>query len=355
MRVRDVYLLNEQTLKDADTVVVDLTKNLKILYLTLRYTNTNGATSNTLARLNSMVTKLACIDASQVLHSLSMAEEQAKNFFDYKRLPYQALTQAAGGTVKEECVIDFRRMPGDKNFYLDTSRFQNPQLQLTHDFTISATAGFATGDGKLTIIARVIDSGAEANNGFVMAKELDSFSSASSGDHTTDLPLDFPLASILVLNPVDSKRPDETLSNFKLSQDTDAYIPVNASYADLLQSNINDYGHAEQFFTTLSGTSFTQKTDIYYDNSVLCGDTEAATGYVKAPTANSYTGADSATGIIGFTARGSAVHSSVIYRFGDGVDPADIFDPTGVGKFQLKLTNAATGATPKVVTVQQHS
>ena len=45
----------------------------------------------------------------------------------------------------------------------------------------------------------------------------------------------------------------------------------------------------------------------------------------------------------------------MIYRFGDGSDPSDIFDPSGVSKFQLKLTNASTGATPKVVTIQQHS
>src|SRR6185437_13972157 len=115
----------------------------------------NGATSNTVGRLNGMVSKLVVDDGSNVLHSLSMREEQAKNFFDYGKLPYQSLTQAGGGVVTEECVIDFRRDVEDTNFYLDTSRFNNPKLHLTHSLTISATAGFATGTGKLSVIALV--------------------------------------------------------------------------------------------------------------------------------------------------------------------------------------------------------
>ena len=92
MKTRDVYLVSGQTLNDSDTVTVDLTKNLKILYLIVKYSATNGATSNTVGRLCHMVSKLAVIDGSTVIHSLSMDEEQAKNFFDRRALPYQFLT-----------------------------------------------------------------------------------------------------------------------------------------------------------------------------------------------------------------------------------------------------------------------
>lgn len=355
MKTRDVYLINGQTLKDSDTVTVDITKGLKILYLIIKYTNTNGATSNTLGRLNSMVSKLAVVDGSNVLHSLSMQEEQAKNFFDYGKLPYQSLTQAGGGKVTEECVIDFRRQPGDKNFYLDTSRYTNPQIQLTHNFTISATAGFATGDGLLTVIARVIDSGAAANQGFVMAKELDSFATSSSGDHTTDLPLDFPIASLMVLDPVNAEGPDHYLSNFKLTADTDSFIPIDMSYGDLLQRNVDDFGDAEQYDEQLAGTSGTEDSDLYYNGKAAITDQANATGYVGAAAGNEYAWTAGTSEILGLLVRGSAPHAAVNYRFGDGIDPTDIFSPQGVGKFQLKLTNAASGATAKVVTIQQHS
>ena len=357
MRIRDVYLLNAQSLNDADTVIVDLTRSLKILFLRIIYQATNGATSNTLAKLNSMVSKIQVLDGSNVLHSLSLQEEQAVNAFKYRRLPYQYLTQAAAGVVKEECAIDFRRTPGDMGFYLDTSRYQNPQLQLTHSLTISATAGFATGSGKVTVIARVIDSGAPTNLGFVMAKELDSFSSAASGDHNTDLPLDFPIAALLVSNPVSAKAPSETLSNLKVTIDTDSYIPVNEAYADLEQRNVNDYGLFEQILEYLHDTSATPKFDPYQLPRGPVGP-EGATGKgiltlldQEAATVAMTTG-DAAANLV--HARGSAPHSSVIYEFGDGMTAEQILAPQGIGKAQLKLTNAATGATPKVVVVQQH-
>lgn len=358
MRIRDVYLLNGQTLKDSDTVTVDIARGLKILYMNVHYEATNGATSNTVGRLNGMVSKLAVVDGSNVLHSLSMQEEQAKNFFDTGQFPTQSLTQAAAGVVKEDAIIDFRRYPGDTAFYLDTSRYSNPQLQFTHALTISATAGFATGTGKLTVIARVIDSGAPAQQGFVMAKEVDSFASAASGDHNTDLPLDFPISAILVLNPVNAKTPDNSLSNLKLTADTDSFIPVNIAYLDLLRYNQDEYGFAEQEMTVLNGTTYTADGDLYEGVACVAGPAGAtAKAIVTTLTANEAAGVGTTgeTGAVIFQFRGSAPQSAVIYEFGDGKSADQIFSPSGVGKFQLKLTNAATGATPKVVTVQQHT
>lgn len=355
MKTRDVYLINGQTLKDSDTVTLDLTKNLKIQYLIVKYSATNGATSNTVARLNNMVSKLAIIDGSNVLHSLSMREEQAKNFFDYGTLPFQTLTQAAAGVVTEEAIIDFRRSTDDANFYLDTSRYVNPQLQFTHALTISATAGFATGTGKLTVIARVIDSGASANQGFVMAKEIDSFASAASGDHTTDLPLDFPIAAIMALDPVDGEPPDHYLSNFKLTADTDSFIPIDMSYTDLLQRNVDEYGKGQQEIVMLAGTTGTIDGDVYFSAAGNITIAANATGYISGVVGNEATIAAGTSEALTIRLRGGAPHASVFYRFGDGYDPANIFSPQGVGKFQLKLTNAATGATPKVVTIQQHA
>jgi len=355
MKTRDVYLINGQTLKDSDTVTLDLTSNLKILYLIVKYSATNGGTSNTLARIAGQVSKLAVIDGSNVLHSLSMDEEQAKNFYDYKALPYQFLTQAAGAIPIEEAIIDFRRYPGDQNFYLDCSQYQNPQLQFTHSLTVSATAGFATGTGKLTVIARVIDSGAAPKQGYVMAKELDSFASAASGDHTTNLPLDFPIASLIVLDPQVGQTPDYSLSNFKLSQDNDAFIPIDMTFLDLLARNYDEYGEAQQDVKLLAAAAPVDHSDLY--GSVWPWITQQAVtgGLVVSVAGNTITVTNTGATVATIRAAGTAPKSSVIYKFGDGIDPASIFSPQGVGQFQLKLTNANTGATPKIVTVQQHS
>jgi hypothetical protein len=357
MRIRDVYLLNAQSLNDSDTVIVPLTRSLKILSLRIQYQDQNGSTSNTLDKLNDQVSKFAVVDGSDVLHSLSMREEQAWNCFQRGRFPYQALSGNDDDVIVEEAFIDFRRYVGDTQFYLDTSKFTNPQLQLTHALTISSTAGFVTGDGKLSVIARVIDSGAPSQLGFMMAKEVDSFASTASGDHNTDLPLDWPIAAILVQDPVNGNTPDNYLSNFKLTADTDSYIPVNISWTDLLKLNFYEYGKFLQSMRYLEDTAATLKFDTYSEvqanvsisDSVGLPEIESIAGnqVVLAMT----TGGDPAMSV---EARGIAPHASVIYHFGDGKSSDQIFSPQGVGKFQLKLTGANTGATPKVVTIQQH-
>jgi hypothetical protein len=355
MKTRDVYLVKGQTLNDADTVTIDITKGLKILYLILKYSATNGATSNTVGRISHMVSKLSVIDGSNVLHSLSMDEEQAKNFYDYKALPYQFLTQTGGATVIEEAIIDFRRFPGDTAFWLDTSAYANPQLQLTHSLTISATLGFATGTGKLTVIARVIDAGAPARQGFVMAKEIDSFASTAAGDHNTDLPLDFPIASVMVLNPQDGQSPDYSLSNFKLTADTDSFIPIDMTYLDLLARNYDEFGEAQQDVKLVAAAAPVDHSDLYA--SVWAWITQQAVtgGLVVTVAGNTITVTNTGTTVATIRSSGIAPKSSALYRFGDGIDPASVFSPQGVGKLQLKLTNANTGSTVKVVTVQQRS
>lgn len=358
MKIRQVYLINGQSLNDSDTVTQDITKGLKILRLRCQYKATNGGTSNTVGRLNGMVSKLAVVDGSNVLFSGSMREVQADNFAMNYRMPFQALSQAAGAVVTEEAVIDFTLGEGDDQHYLDTSRFANPQLQLTHALTISATAGFATGTGKLSVIAEVIDSGAQAALGFRMLKEIDSFSSTSSGDHTTDLPLDYPIIQVQVQNPVDGDTPDNSLSNFKLTADTDSFIPVDMSYLDLLRANYNQMGTAYQEQDVLNGTTGTLKGDVYFHTGGWLTQAGAtAKGLLTVQTANESTLAMTTgeSGTVTGAMRGSAPHSAAFYTFGDGMTPGDFFSPPGVGKFQLKLTNAATGATPKVVVTQLHS
>lgn len=358
MRLRDVYLLNQQSLNDSDTVTVNLAGVGKILYLRIQYQDQNGATSNTLCKLNGSVSKLQVIDGSTVIQSLSMREAQSKNFFDFGRMPFQILSEDDDIVLIEEAFLDFRRHPNDTQFYFDTSMYQNPQLQLTHALPVSATAGFVTGDGRLTVIARVIDSGAPSRLGVVTAKEVDSFATAAAGDHNTDLPLDFPIAAILVLDPVDGNTPDNYLMNFKLTQDADSFIPVSIAYADLLRENAAKYGLAEQEIGALPDTTATLLSDFYYRNGASqaeAGATSLASVITVAGNQLSVVMTTAGAGLIRFRVRGGAPHGSVIYKFGDGISPDQIWSPQGASKFQLKLTQANTGATPKVVVIQQHT
>ena len=357
MRIREVYLRNQAAVNDADTLAITLQPGMKIQYFRIQFRAQNGATSNTLCKLNSSVSKLQVLDGSTVLHSLSMIEELAKNCFDYGRFPFQYLSENDDDVVIEEAVIDFRRFPGDVNFYLDTSQYSNPQLQLTWNMPISGTAGFVTATTKITVIAGIIDSGAPSRLGYVMAKEIASFASAASGDSPVDLPNDWPIAALLVTDAVDGEGVDNYLSNFKVTLDTDSYIPINSSYLDLLYKNHREYGLFEQLMRYLEDTSAVLKFDVYNNvrahisisDSVGLPEIETIAG--NEVTIGMTTGGDPNMSV---AARGNAPGGAVIYKFGDGIDPTQILSPSDWKKAQLVLTNANTGATPKVVLVQQH-
>ena len=262
MKTRDYLLVNAETLTDSKTFTKALDHNLKIQEIRCRYQATNGGTSNTLGKLNGMITKLEVVDGSDVLHSLSGQECQANNFFRHGRLPFQQLNSKAAGVVIEEFIISFGRFRGDREFYLDTSRFSNPKLSLTSALTISATAGFATGTGVLTVILKLIEDGASACRGFIQSQEVDAWTTLASGHHKTDLPLDLPYHSIMVKDLETLIEPDVDISNIKLNINSGRYIPYDLSTAIILADNMVRFGSARQQLNFLNDTAVTWLSDI---------------------------------------------------------------------------------------------
>ena len=355
MKTRDHLLINAQTLTDSQTVTKDLGAGLKIQELRCRYSGTNGATSNTLAKLNAMVTKLEVVDGSDILHSLSGQEEQALNFFRHGLLPFQQLNSKAAGVVIEEFIINFGRFRGDREYYLDTSRFPNAQLRLTHALTISATAGFATGTGSLTVIAKLIEDGALPYKGFIMSQEVKSWTTVASGDEETELKRNHPYQSLLVKDLETTIEPDVDLTNLKLILDAGRFIPFDLSTAIILGDNIQRYGPARQRMNFLNDTAVTWLSDLYGRGGAWMGPVGGtAKGGVSTKIAEQVvaymTTLDTASLFINVEA--FAPHSCLYLPFGTGVDVDDYLQVQGVSALELKATQGAAGGAAAIVANQ---
>lgn len=358
MKTRDYVLVNARTMADSETFSKDLKAGLKIQYLKLLYQGTNGATSNTLGKLNGLVSKLEVVSGSEVLHSLSMRQEQAANFFRHGCLPFQQLNSKAAGVVREEAIINFGRFLGDREFYLDTTRWPNAQLNLTHALTISATAGFATGTGVLTVIARLIEDGAPPSRGFIQSKQIANWTSLASGRHDTDLPTDFPLVALQVHDLETLIEPDVDISNLKLSLDDDRFIPFDLSTTQLLEANIVMYGRAKQQLNFLNDTAVTWLSDLYGRGEAHMGPMGGtAKGGVSTKIAEQIvafmTTGDSGSLFINVEA--FAPHSALYYRFADGVNPDDFLSFQGVGKAELQATEGGAAGADSIVVHQARS
>jgi hypothetical protein len=358
MKTRDYVLVNARTMADSETYTKDLKAGSKIQYLRVFYQGTNGATSNTLAKLNGMVSKLEVTNGSDALHSLSMRQEQASNFFRHGRLPFQQLNSKAAGVVIEEAIINFGRFLGDREFYLDTSRYPNAQLSFTHALTISATAGFATTTGRLTVIARLIEEGALPCKGFIQSKQVANWTSLASGRHDLLLPLDYPIVALQAHDLVTTVEPDVDISNLKLSLDDDKFIPFDLTSAQLLYANIDEYGKAKQRMNFLNDTAVTWLSDIYGRASAFMGPMGGtAKGGISTVTAEQIvaymTTGDTASLFI--NVEGHAPHSSLYYRFGDGINPDDFLLTSGIAKAELQVSEGGAGAADSIVVHQARS
>ena len=355
MRTRDYVLVNAQTLSDSQTFTKDLPSPAKIQELRVIYSATNGATSNTLGKIVAMVSKILVDNGSDVLHSLSGREEQAINCYRHGHFPYKYLTSKAAGVVVEEFIINFGRYRGDREYYLDTATYKNAKLSLTHALTIDGSLGFATGTGVLTVIARLIEDGAPPYKGFLMQKEIDSFASAASGTNVTELPLDYPYQALMVADLETTIEADVDISNLKLSQDSDKFIPFDLSTTRILQGNMGKYGPCRESLHFLNDTAVTWLGDLYARTKAYASPGGATaktnvTSSIAEQIIAAMTTGDAAD--LQLTLEGAAPHSNLYLPFGTGEMAEDFFPVSGVGSLELTSTLGAAGGACTVVASQ---
>jgi len=362
MKVRDHLFINARTLSDSDTITEDLKSLGKIQYLRCIYQNQNGSTSNTLGKLNGMVSKMEVNASGENIDTVSMKEMQALNYYmgqgpngrDHL-LPFQQLSSKASATVIEEAIINFGRFLGDRDYYFDAGRFTNPQLKLTHAFTLSDTAGFTTGYGRLTVIARVIEEGAPPAKGYITAKEVKSWTTTDNGDTDTDLLTDAPYVGLLVKDLETLIEPDVDISNVKLFENAETFVHYNLSTTQILQGLIEKYPPARQRMTYLNGTTVSWLSDVYGRVSAWMGPvgaTALASATVVTAERVAGVGTTGETGSVYINVQGYAPHSCLWLPFGDGIEPDDFLKPAGLNLLRLRATNGGAGGAAAVVAVQ---
>jgi hypothetical protein len=356
MKVRDVYITKAQTLADSGTLTFPINMLGKIQNIRVKFGATNGATSNTVGKLCGLVSKIEVIDGSDVLCSLSMRELQASNCFSNGFMPFKDLSGGAGVVITDSAQILFGRSVEDRMYYLDASRFSNPMLRVTWAFAVSATVGIATGTGTLSLIARVIEDAAPPYMGFIMRKEVGSWTTAASGDQSFILDRAWPYKGILISALKTTIVPDTILTNLKLSVDSDRSIPFNLTGTDAFSKNVEMYGPFREKFRPLTDTAATWLSDLFYQTGAFASRPGATSKLlISSCTAESIITSMTTGGTADgneIEVEGCAPHASVYMPFGDGFVPDDYLNPAGMGELKLILTQGVVSAAGTVVTEQ---
>lgn len=179
------------------------------------------------------LTKIELIDGSNVLYSLSGLEAQAVDFYHNKREPANRLTYLVGNYSYEIFLLNFGRHLYDTLLALDPKKFTNLQMKITIDINACETSVIS---GYLTVMAHIFDEKKISPIGFLMHKEIKSWSLADTAHEYTDLPTDYPYRKLFLKALREDYRPTTQIDHIKLSEDNDKRIPVDNTPYEVLEA-----------------------------------------------------------------------------------------------------------------------
>lgn len=356
MKYRDVELYYQQTLDDVGTKIIDLRTTDPISAIRLTLFGTNGATSNKENLLNDVITKIELVDGSDQLLSLSAKEAQALQYRRTGKMPFMRPGESPSGAQEEQVLILFGRRVWDPEYYMDLTKFRNPQLKITSNIAAIRAAGadgFLSGSLQVSVNLLSIQEGAAAAKGFFMQKNVYAFTSGSSGDEHVDMPIDYPYAGLLLRAYQQGHDPDHNISKVKLNCDAGKFIPFEIRVKDLYRVEENDCGVAElrQYIFRKDAEwvhhIITHDPIVVFNPGIpgrIAGAYTAFNGQFKFNLRNfdnTPIAAEENTAII---IRGSCPHSTVYMAFGLPEDPATYFDPKLFGDIDLVLSQGDPAA-----------
>ena len=357
MKIRQEYLKRDYSVQDTDTTLIDLKFADALSYLLITFEADNGATSCVDHEIHDDVSVIEVVDGSEVITSLSMSEWIAKSVFDRRIMPPSSLTEIGGATQSESVIIPFGRFLLDPEYYLDTKRYSNPQLRIENALTISDTAGFATGTGKITVVANLMSAGYAGQKGYISSKEIKSFTAETSGDAEVQLPRKKLIKRLYVSALLSTYTPQEVITKYKLDIDVGKDVPFDvysADYADTMRSR---YGLCEQIKHLLTADGGTALTDIYdikeahirgniadHIATIESVDAEKVTNGLIDMTTPATPAAETTAKDCVLHVKGIAPFATHVFDFGDAMNPATYGNFSANESAILYLTQAQAGA-----------
>jgi hypothetical protein len=199
------------------------------------------------------ITKIEIVDGSDVLYSLSGYEAEALDWYNNGgkfRANYNWMLYPGG--CQRFIGLHFGRYLYDNELAFDPTRFTNPQLRITVDV---GAGGGASSAVALTCWAALFDQKSTALKGFLMSKEIKSYTVASTVHEYTDLPTDYPYRAIYLRAFVAGTEPNQCVSNFKLSEDQDKRIPYDHNVTDIERVIASMYPDVEEHYYWVMNTN----------------------------------------------------------------------------------------------------
>lgn len=203
----------------------------------------NGATGGGGQDIADIVSKIQVVgNGSDILFSLS-GYELLKWAYKWQRDRAVQLRDARPGAT-QYCVfpVQFGRVFGDKDYWINLADYNTVDIQITYAPTISATQ-FATLTGVLDIIGVFWPTGvaAPARKGWLRTTQVNRFTSAAAGDNVQIMSNRYPYAGIMVYAFKQGDPEGQDITTVELRLDGGTYIPITGRWVDFQEGNDAEY------------------------------------------------------------------------------------------------------------------
>ena len=355
MKTRDAVLLYQETqTPDASTRTLDLDLVDPISAIAFEFEATNGTTNNQNNPLPFCVKTIEVVSGSDVLAKLSFRQMQALQFYKVGGRPTLREDEGPSSVQTIACMLLFGRHLWDQRYAFDPARFLNPQLRITWDLAytraVAADTAFATGTFKISAIAKVMEDVASRPSEYLMAKEIEAWTGATSGDKRHEMPVDHVYRMLMLLQHNSFAGPEVSISKFKLTCDTDKYIPLERYTKQFNEEMAQLFGNVRVWKRYHAAHGDTIWFPIFKEPQFKAVSTVMGYliqyGWCWTGNASIFVG-DAAGTVVSTDSRfdaeigGHSLHCSLPIPMGVMDDPATWFDPTPYKKIELVCTEGS--------------
>ena len=354
MNHRLATLIDRETATTAATreLGIDLVEPVTGFSIQMRGLN-NGSTPTAVPA--KMISKVELVDGSDLLGSLSGIQLEALEVHDTGKLAYSERNFIDDNYAITVLELRFGRYLWDEQLAFDATKFKNPQLKITHN---KALGGSAPDAGNLSVFAHVFDEKAITPIGFLVNKEIFSYTLSANEHKYPGLPTDRVCRKVIIQTLTADKQPWENVNKVKLSSDQGKRLIINdVRMSDLLRcyaNHVNPY-FIETIRCHMPASAVAHYLMATFDTKIVGSGILGAASYYQGD--HSYGGdvdvKASAATEGDLIVSGKAPHGSFCIPLGKQDDINDWFDATKVGSWGLDLTAGSGASGTAEIIVQQ--
>lgn len=354
MNYRDVVIEEDIDLSTAGTQPVDIKITDPISALFMKFNLTSQASYPTpLKHPVEAISKVELVDGSEVLEAMTGKQMMAAHYWGTKQNP--ASYNGMGFSLDAYFTIPmlFGRKLWDRELAFDGTKFDNPQLKITHNLATPEASAAAL---KYTLMASVFDERKIAPTGFLMRKAVKTVTPVATEHKYFTMPTDYPYRMILIEGYASDNHARRQVKTVKLSEDQDKKIPINMETTKYFWELGSLYPPVrENFNVAVTTGAKTYHSMVTYEKQVMGMSMSAAHLYKTWAAGDQFTltaasGGYSQEGVV----EGTIPFHTFPLLFGDINDIDDFYDVSALGDLELDLlAHSSVGDSPSLTVMTE--